>query len=416
MTTIVIVCDHAYVSGGLAKVALASAVGLARRGHRVVLFTAVGPAAPELQTAGVELVCLGQSDLLGSPNRLEAAVRALWNRKAARKLTEVIDACPPDDTVLHIHGWAKALSPSVVRACRDSGRPVFFTLHDYFAVCPNGAFFNFQTGRNCPLAANTPACIATHCDARAYPHKLWRAVRHGVAAARGALTGGMTLVTLSPHQLSVIRPHLRPGTPLVHVPNPVEVQDLGPAAVAANRSFLFVGRLSREKGPVLLAEAAAKLGVPTRFVGDGGEREAVLRAQPGAVLSGWLPPEEVIGAIRGARALVLPSVWYETFGLVVYEALANGVPVIVSDNTAAVDAVVHGKTGFVFRSGDAADLQARMAALCDDALAVRLGDAAYRRYWRDPFTLDRHLDRLVEVYDLALGHTALRPPAERAVS
>ncbi|ALG72320.1 glycosyl transferase family 1 [Azospirillum thiophilum] len=402
MSTIVILCDHAHPGGGLAKVAIAGAVGLARRGHRVRFFTAVPPIDPALLTEGITVHCLGQPDLKGNADRVQAALRGLWNREAARALETLLAACPANDTVIHIHGWAKALSPSVFPLCRRSGLPVLLTLHDYFPLCPNGAFFIFPDGTNCPHRALSAGCLATDCDARARHHKWWRAARHAAGALSGGFTGGMALLTLSDRQRAVIAPHLAPGTVTLPVPNPVEVEDRGPAPVAANSRILFVGRLSREKGAALLAEAAALAGCPVRFVGDGEEAETVRRLNPDAELAGWLPPDAVQEEIWRARALAVPSLWYETFGLAAYEALANGVPVVVSDNCAAAEAVRPGGNGFLFRSGDAADLARCLRLLAHGEEAARLGRQAHDGYWRHPFTLDRHLDRLEEIYRAAL--------------
>ncbi|PWC75264.1 glycosyltransferase family 4 protein [Azospirillum sp. TSH64] len=414
MSTVVILCDHAHPSGGLAKVAIASAVGLAGRGHRVHFFTAVPPIDPALLTDGIAVHCLEQADLKGNADRVQAALRGLWNREAARALESLLARCPANDTVIHVHGWAKALSPSVFPVCRKSGLPVFLTLHDYFPLCPNGAFFVFPEGINCPHRALSAGCLATDCDARALHHKWWRAARHAAGALAGGFTGGMALVTLSDRQRAVIAPHLPPGTMTLPIPNPVEVEDLGPAPVADNRHMLFVGRLSREKGAALLAEAAAGAGCPVRFVGDGDERETIRRLNPDAELSGWLPPDGVLEEVRRARALVVPSLWYETFGLAAYEALANGVPVIVSDNCAAAEAVLSGENGFLFRSGDAADLARCLKLFSHDAEVKRTGRNAYDRYWQAPFTLDRHLDRVEEVYRTALSGGLQRPARVRA--
>ncbi|CAO3361151.1 glycosyltransferase family 4 protein [Azospirillum palustre] len=417
MSTVVILCDHAHPSGGLAKVAIASAVGLAGRGHRVQFFTAVPPIDPALLTDGITVHCLEQADLKGNADRVQAALRGLWNREAARALESLLAGCPANDTVIHIHGWAKALSPSVFPVCRKSGLPVLLTLHDYFPLCPNGAFFVFPEGVNCPHRALSAGCLATDCDARALHHKWWRAARHAAGALAGGFTGGMALVTLSDRQRAVIAPHLPPGTMTLPIPNPVEVPDeirtLGPAPVAGNRHVLFVGRLSREKGAALLADAAAEAGCPVRFVGDGDEMETVRRLNPEAELAGWLPPHDVLEEVRRARALVVPSLWYETFGLAAYEALANGVPVIVSDNCAAAEAVLSGENGFLFRSGDTADLARCLKLFSHDAEVTRLGCNAYDRYWQAPFTLDRHLDRVEEVYRAALSGGFQRPARVR---
>ena len=76
--TIVIILDHASLTGGQARVAFESARGLKQAGHRPIVFAAAGPIDPGLQAEGVEIVCLGQFDILTDPSRLNAALRGLW--------------------------------------------------------------------------------------------------------------------------------------------------------------------------------------------------------------------------------------------------------------------------------------------------------------------------------------------------
>ena len=110
--------------------------------------------------------------------------------------------------------------------------------------------------------------------------------------------------------------------------------------------------------------------------------------------------------MRAARALVFPSVWYETFGLTVYEALACGTPVVVSDGCAGREAIIDGRNGLWFRNGDVADLAEKLAALRDDALVTRLSQAAYDDYWANPLTRDRHVDALCRIYAGLAGVTS----------
>ena len=84
---------------------------------------------------------------------------------------------PPGRTVVHLHGYTKALTTSPVRAARRAGVPVVCTLHDFFSACPNGAFFDYGSQAPCIRRALSMGCITARCDKRAYVHKLFRVMR-----------------------------------------------------------------------------------------------------------------------------------------------------------------------------------------------------------------------------------------------
>ena len=404
---IIAVCDHAHVSGGLAQVAHSSARALGLRGHDVTYFTAVAPIDPALGAANVSVICLDQQDMLTDPSPLQAAARTIWNVRAQRALATLLERCDPSNTIVHLHGWSKVLSPSVLQAARLSGIATVQTLHDYVSICPNGALYDYVAEANCPLRPMSASCILTNCDARNYRHKLWRVARHAALLATSGSVGSSDAIYMSRRQREILLPILPKGVTLHHVPNPVLARDLGPARVGESDVYSFIGRLSREKGAVLMAEAAKAAGVATRFIGDGPGRPDVERTVPGAIFTGWLGNEDVTVELRRSRALVFPSLWYETFGLTVHEALANGVPVIVSDNTVSAELVEHGVNGLLFKSGDKTSLAAQMTALQDPVLAAKLGAAAYTRYWSNPPTLDAHAETLVATYRKIIGAYAL---------
>ena len=414
---VVLVVDHAFINGGQAKVALDAGLGLRARGHRVTVFAAVGPADPRLAEAGIRVVCLGQDDIASTKNKLAFAVQAIWNTHAARRLAQELAGLDPADTVVHVHAFAKALSPAIGVSLRASGLPLLYTMHEFFLVCPNGGFYDYPAKAICHRTPMSAACIATNCDARSYPRKLLRVVRH---AALDHVAGMRRLfphiVTISALQEKVIAPHL-PATTVFHrVDNPIAVAPVPPRDGPPG-DFLFVGRISDEKGAPVFAEAARRAGVRPVFVGDGPAAAELAARYPEAVMLGWKDEAAVHALMRQARALVFPSVWYEGQPLTVYEALACGAPVIVSDACAGREAVEDGETGFWFRSGDADALAAHLVRLKDDALAARMSRAAHARYWAAPLTRDSHLDRITAVYDLVLraagaaarGRTPHRP-------
>lgn len=396
--TVVICFDHASITGGQAKVAFDSAVGLRRMGHRPIVFAAAGPISPQLVEAGIETVCLDQSDLIGNPSRTAAAIQGIWNRPAAKALDELLAPLPRETTIVHVHGWAKALSPSIAGPIVRSGLPAVYTIHEFFQFCPNGGFYNYRDNHVCKLTPLSAACWATNCDSRNYARKLWRHVRQLAARHIAHLPEAFSdYIAISDLQQEIVAPLLPKNVRLHRIGNPVSVPDLGPRPHPEG-DFLFVGRLSPEKGAFVFAEAARKAGVAATFVGDGPIAEKIAASFPEARLMGWKEPTAVQAAMRAARALIFPSLWYEGQPLTVLEAKGLGVPVIVSDICAGREEVEDGVTGRWFKSADVDDLARVLTELRDDVTIAAMSEAAYRAYWKDPPTCDRHLERLTAVY------------------
>ena len=397
--TIVICVDHANVTGGQAKVAFDSAIGLARQGHRPIVFTAAGDVDAGLRQAGVEVISLGQPDLIGNPSQLAAAIQGVWNWKASEALGRLLADLPRDRTIVHIHGWAKALSPAIATPIAKSGLPVVYTIHEYFLFCPNGGFYNYQENHACGLQPLSLACWATHCDSRTYARKLWRNARLTFAKHILHLPEVVTdFIGISDFQTAIVGPHLPAGAKLHRVSNPVDAQDFGPKTDPGSGDIIFVGRISPEKGPFLFADAARKAGLVPTYVGDGPAASELKTRYPEARILGWQKPEAARAAMRAARALVFPSLWYEGQPLTVLEAKALGVPVIVSDACSAREEVEDGVTGMWFKGGDAEDLARALQLAKDDASIARMSLAAHNSFWADPPTLDRHVERITAIY------------------
>lgn len=403
---IVVVSDFAHVNGGNAAVALGSAVGLAARGHAVTLFAGAGPVDNRIKASSIDVVCTDQYSIADDPRRLRAMVQGMWNVGAARAMGTLLRRMDLDRTVVHVHGWDKVLSSSVVRTALSMGAKVVCTYHDYVSVCPTGGFYNHPKDTICGLRPLSAACLREGCDRRNAAHKLWRVARSAVQRQWGGIPGEVKhVVVVSDFSRRILKPFFPDGTQVHRVPNMIEVAQAEPVEAESNKPFVMVGRLSREKGPHLLAAVAQQTDWPVRFVGEGESAEEVRRLAPAATLTGWLSRELVTQELSGARALIFPSLWHETEGLVVLEAAALGVPAVVADSCAARDLVIDGETGLYFRGGDAKALQAAIARLQDDQFVRRLGRAAHRHYWRHPRSLENHVADLEEVYAQVLaGH------------
>jgi glycosyltransferase involved in cell wall biosynthesis len=403
---VIILNDYASLTGGSTAVAIASAVGLASRDVAVTFFAPVGPVAPQLiDVPNLKVICLGQREIGKNPNRMQAFVSGWRNTQAIHALREVLSHKSPQRTVIHAHTWSQALSPFIITVAREMGFPVIVTLHDFFITCPSGGFFVHSTHQICRRTPLSLSCWRCNCDRRNYGHKLWRNARAMIQSRILKVPDKVSYyIGVSDFSLKIMRPYLPPATPVRVIRNPVDCIKSVPSSVAENRDFLFIGRFSNEKGAVLFAEAVKASGVSATFIGDGDLMPTLRSICPQARFTGWLPPEEIRQHLRKARALVFPTLWYETLGLVVIEAAAAGVPAIVSDQCAATDYIRHGINGLHFTHGAVESLSRQMLALnANHGQAARLGRAAYHWYWSNPWTSERHVSSLLNVYQELIG-------------
>jgi len=196
---------------------------------------------------------------------------------------------------------------------------------------------------------------------------------------------------------AVAQPLLPAATRHWVLPNPVAGAPAARVRAERNRAVAFVGRVTVEKGCVVLAEAAAKAGVPLLVMGDGPALGAVRQACPNADVRPWGDRAAVEQCFAEARVLALPSLWYETGGLVVLEALARGVPAIVTTISGAAE-VVGDAHGMRVPPDDVEALAAALRALGDDALVQRMSENAHRAMGSGPQRPTAHADGLLAIY------------------
>ena len=170
------------------------------------------------------------------------------------------------------------------------------------------------------------------------------------------------------------------------------------AATNGEVRLLYVGRISREKDLDVLANAYRRLreeglSVQLFVVGHGPYTQALSETLPDAVFTGYLTGLELATAYASADVFAFPSTT-DTFGNVIIEAQASGVPVVVSDSGGPKELVDDKTNGLVTKSHDVEDFtRAIRALIVDPALRERMGDCArqsvidlswpnaFRKFW-----------------------------------
>ncbi|MBX7136070.1 MAG: glycosyltransferase family 4 protein [Fimbriimonadaceae bacterium] len=398
---LIIVTDYAHVSGGAEKVGIVSAKGLAQRGYRVTLFSCAGPIDDELAaTPGVEVVTAYDRYSYHDLGRIKRRTQGAWNKETEAKFASVLSGRDPYRTIVHVHSWRDQLTSSIFQPLQSFAAPVVMTVHDYGLACPMGGFYDYRLNHACRLTGGSQACMLRNCIQARMEFKLWYFWKYRLMLRRAHVRERVDrFLFVSDFARRHLVDYLPAATPQQVLDNPIEVTQKPFSPRETGAPFTYLGRLTAEKDPVTFALAAKQIGVRPLFVGSGALESAVREANPEAEVTGWVGGDVVQAKLANARALVFPSRWYEAQPLVILEALANGVPCLVSDASAAREMISEGVNGLVFRAGDVEDCAAKLRELSSDDLDERMGRAAYEGYWAEPKTLDRHLAALETVYE-----------------
>ena len=388
----IVVCDSASHSGGVSAVILEQVRGLQARGIAVHVFAAFGPTDPALRQASTRVHCVYPQNP-GRNYRTE-----LWNTQVAREFGQFLQAFDVADSVVHIHSLAMGQTPAIAGPLRSKKIRFIITAHDAGWACPTGCFYNFQTHRYCPLQPMSPACLLTHCDKRTPLHKAYKVVKMLVLDQVSQLKrdAAAILVPSEPLRQRLLG-RVPASTPLITLQNPVNaVQQDVPQQ--PGKAFLYVGRLFEEKGIAEMLQTIASH-YPVVVIGNGPLQQRMAARYPQVVFKGWLPPEQVAAEMRKAIAVVLPTVSMEAFGLVVAEALAQGVPVIVSKRAGASSLVEPGFNGFVVDMDVPEQLLHSCQQLMNPQQAARMAQNAHSRYWANPLSTQAYIEGLLRVLE-----------------
>ncbi|MBN6040466.1 glycosyltransferase [Amycolatopsis sp. 195334CR] len=336
------------------------------------------------------------------PRKAAVPLRVPWNRGVRADLTRRLREDRPD--VVHIHNTFPLLSPSVLAACADAGVPAVATLHNYTQICAPGTLY--RDGHVC-----------TDCAGRAPLPAVRHGCYRGSALATVPMAASLVLnrkrwwsgvsrfFCISAAQREVLVAAGMPASRLVVKHNYVE--DPGRTRTGAGEHVLFLGRITAEKGAGLLMTAWDRLGgigLPLVIAGTGPMQDDVARWAHGrddVSYVGLQSQEECRDLIARANTVVAPSTWLETFGLVIVEAMAAGVPTVAAAHGAFRELVEDGVTGLLHEPGDPASLADRLRE-ATGARNQEMGRAARLAYEKG-FTPAVGLDRLVGGYRAAMG-------------
>jgi len=333
--------------------------------------------------------------------KVRKAAKSIYSLEARREIGRLIDKVRPD--VVHAHNVYHHLTPSIFGAVQKKGVPMVMTVHDLKIGCPSKLML-------------APDGVCERCKGG----KTWNAVTTRCQKDSVALSAVVALETTLHNMLGSYRNNVDrfilpshfhtnklvewglPREKTRYLPNAVDVSGLEPNYTPGDR-FVFVGRLSGEKGLLTFVKAGAASGSRATIVGTGPQEDELkaLVTSTGADVdfAGYQTGDALFDIIRGARALVLPSECYENAPVVLLEAYGVGTPVLGSDLGGIPELIIEGETGLLARAGDVdsfADVLRRYDEM-PDADVAEMGRAG-RSFVEANFSRERYLEGLLDIY------------------
>lgn len=362
---VVVLHDFMEMRGGAAVLARLSATQYSETGIDVVYISG-DPDDGSLSADRLETVSLDQDPLL-SLNRFTAFSRGVHNQKAELAVAEWIRKNDTPTTAYHLHNWSQILSPSIFKALDPVSDRTVVSCHDLFNVCPNGGLLHFPTSTPCSLKPMSASCWLSQCDRRSGAQKYWRMIRqmnlHRVAKFSSSK---MTFVCLHAGMEELMRSVGFAAPNLTSIPNPATAYTQQRITCEKNKPFLFIGRVTAEKGADIALEEAQRAGVPMIIVGSGDLEESLRAQYKDAVFAGFCDHSEIVKYAEQSRAIIVPSRVREPFGLVVGEGALSGLPILISQQSMLSGRVKQLGMGDSFDPTKPGDLAQRLVEWADN--------------------------------------------------
>jgi len=396
-----------YVEGGAERYVFNVTDLLEKKGHTVIPFAMQDERNFESEYSQYFVDRFGPDQLFETKNplrRLKIADRIIFNKEAQKQLSALIEATKPD--IAHVHSIYHHLSPSVLHTLKKYNLPVMLTLHDYKIVCPNyifldgdrnvceacqGKHFWKATAKKCFRNSYAASALVT---AEAYVN-YWK---------KSYLNNVDVFVSPSKFLGDKISQYGYQNKPVLVQPYTLDLNAYEPCYDASDY-FVFMGRLTHEKGVNFLLDAAKRIHGADLYILGTGPLEQEMRARVAnenlthVKMLGYKSGDELRDIVRQAKFTVITSEWHDNSPLVIYESLSLGNPIVGARMGGIPELIEEGVDGHVYDRGDIDAFVERVNDLiANPDKTISMGRNA-RKKAEALFGFDEHYKKLMKLYD-----------------
>lgn len=403
-----------FIKGGQESVMFDEAEFLQQNAHQIEFFSMHHPQNKENYEYSKYFVDHVEFSNLGKEysfiDKLKIAKNFIYNHKSALLFDRFLTDFKPD--IIHCHGIAHQLSPSILIVAKHHNIPVVQTLHDYQLVCPNYTF----------MLSSKEVCINHKCiKGHYYNCLLDKCIKNSYfASCLGMLESyfnQLTKMYIKNIDKFIVPSHfleqmiLDAGInkeKISYIPNFVAPYS-GKIELSNNKYFLYIGRLSYEKGLKTLLQVFKDLPeARLKIIGSGPIKEELLRFKEknqmhNVEFIGFVSRDDIDKYIRSCEALILPSEWYENAPISILEAFSMQKPVVGSNIGGIPEMIKHNYNGYLFQPGNSSDLKEQILKFNNnDTLSQQLGKNA-QKYYDEEFNKEKHMKLLLSLYESVLS-------------
>ena len=387
--------------GGAAAYMLDLGDHLQRLGHTVEYFAA---AHPDNRPATYEHLFPAVESYDPPPPGLSRKLRAgtgmFWSRPAARAMEAVLDEFRPD--IVHLHNIYHQLSPSILVPIRRRNIPIVMTVHDFKLICPTYRMHDGRGSCEACLGGGFHHAALRRCKSGSFVNSALLASETAVHRRFGAYDAVDRFVCPSTFLYDKLAEAGFEPRRLSHIPN-FSSAPLAGGERTGDGAVLSVGRLSAEKGIDTLIRACSLAPArPLRIAGDGPLSEPLRElarelADDTTRFLGQLDGADVLREIDLASVVAFPARGYENMPLAIVEAMARGVPVVVTDIGGSPEIIADSGGGLTVPPDDPAALRRAIDRFDDPSFNAEVGADGVRRV-AERFTPTVHLRQIERLY------------------
>jgi glycosyltransferase involved in cell wall biosynthesis len=402
--------NYNYLRGGSERVFLEEARLMEQNGNNVCIFARRHPNNLPSQYEKYFPRDMVTDSLKPSIDVLRSLSQLFYSREAKKGLASMLQGIRVD--VAHAHNVYYRLTTSVLDLLRQRDVPVVMTLHDYKLLCPTYKFLSH--GRICEDCKGHlfHMAIKNKCHKESFIASTIYAFESYLNQFFKKYQKSVKFF-ISP-SLFLKNKFLQFGWPeerMIYVPNFINPSEFEPL-YSPGKYFLYIGRISSEKGPTTLIQAFMKLSMKKAKLTVVGEAPLMSRLKfmaenyPLIQFLGYLSGNLVNEITRNARAVIVPSICYENAPLSILESFACGKPVIASRIGGIPEMIDDGVNGFLFEPGNEDDLREKLELILSmpDPQISEMGQAARQKVEKE-YNAELHYERLMAVYHRALSET-----------